>query len=110
MQNEQRTAPTADSTDLEARLRSSAKAFRENTVYDSEGDPLRLIVQADESDEAADALTALKAERDALRAAIAWVNEVHPTNCDGYARVGMTFEEFAAMKAALQQKDRNDEN
>lgn len=59
---------------------------------------------------AADALTALKAERDALRAAIAWVNEVHPTNCDGYARVGMTFEEFAAMKAALQQKDRNDEN
>lgn len=60
--------------------------------------------------EAADALTALKAERDALRAAIAWVNEVHPTNCDGYARVGMTFEEFAAMKAALQQKDRNDEN
>ena len=26
--------------DLKARLRSSAKAFRENTVYDSEGDPL----------------------------------------------------------------------
>lgn len=56
------------------------------------------------------AIEALTTERDALRAAIAWVNEVHPTNCDGYARVGMTFEEFAAMKAALQQKDRNDEN
>ena len=34
-------------------LRSSAKAFRENTVYDSEGDPIRLIVQADEADDAA---------------------------------------------------------
>lgn len=47
--------------DLKARLRSSAKAFRENTVYDSEGDPLRLIVQADECDEAAQAITDLEA-------------------------------------------------
>lgn len=44
---------------LVERLRSSAKAFRENTVYDSEGDPIRLIVQADEDDEAATALESL---------------------------------------------------
>jgi hypothetical protein len=50
---------------LVERLRSSAKAFRENTVYDSEGDPLRLIVQADEFDEAADALEALSREQNA---------------------------------------------
>ncbi len=56
-----------DSTDLETRLRSSAKAFRENTVYDSEGDPLRLIVQADESDEASDTLASYRAEITQLR-------------------------------------------
>jgi hypothetical protein len=44
------------------RLRSSAKAFRENTVYDSVGDPLRLIVQADECDEAAAMLETLLTE------------------------------------------------
>ena len=55
---------TGDEAGLVDRLRSSAKAFRENTVYDSEGDPLRLIVQADEADEAADTITRLIAERD----------------------------------------------
>lgn len=48
--------------DLKARLRSSAKAFRENTVYDSDGDAIRLIVQADESDEAADRIEQLEAQ------------------------------------------------
>ena len=43
------------------RLRTSATAFREHTVYDSEGDPLRLIVQADELDEAADLIERLAA-------------------------------------------------
>jgi hypothetical protein len=45
--------------DLIERLRSSATAFRENTVYDSEGDSVRLIVQADECDEAADRIATL---------------------------------------------------
>lgn len=40
---------------LSVRLRSSAKAFRENTVYTSDGDAVRLGVQADE---AADAIEA----------------------------------------------------
>ena len=38
---------------LEADLRSSGKAFRENTVYGQDGDPLRLTVQADEAERAA---------------------------------------------------------
>jgi hypothetical protein len=47
-------------------LRSSAKAFRENTVYDSEGDPVRLIVQADEADKAAAAIADLRERNEAL--------------------------------------------
>lgn len=62
--------------ELIGRLRSSAKAFRENTVYDSEGDPLRLIVQANECDEAAAALTDLQAQV-AKAEAEAWAKEQH---------------------------------
>ena len=47
--------------DLLTRLRSSAKALRENTVYDSEGDACRLGVQADEFDEASSAIQSLRA-------------------------------------------------
>ena len=59
--------------ELIERLRSSAKAFRENTVYDSEGDPLRLIVQADECDEAAAAGAADNARVDA---ALAFLDDI----------------------------------
>ncbi|ANI79044.1 hypothetical protein [Sphingobium sp. EP60837] len=52
--------------DLIVGLQQSAKAFRENTVYDSEGDPLRLIVQADENDAAADAISRLEREKAVL--------------------------------------------
>lgn len=47
-------------------LRSSAKALRENSVYSSDGDPVRLIVQADEAGKAADAIADLRARNDAL--------------------------------------------
>lgn len=50
--------------DLLARLKSSAKAFRENTVYTDDGDPIRLGVQADEMDEAACEIERLTRERD----------------------------------------------
>jgi hypothetical protein len=43
---------------LVERLRSSAAAFRENCVFTSDGDGVLLTVQADECDEAADALEA----------------------------------------------------
>lgn len=43
------------------RLRESAAAFRDNTVYDSDGDAHRLGVQADEMIEAADRIASLEA-------------------------------------------------
>lgn len=46
-----------DAPNICERLRSSAQAFRENSVFDSEGDEVRLIIQADECDEAADAIS-----------------------------------------------------
>jgi hypothetical protein len=45
---------------LVERLRSSAQAFRDHTLYDSEGDALRLGVQADEMLEAAERILALE--------------------------------------------------
>lgn len=45
-----------DTNALAAEARLDAKAFRENTVYDSEGDPIRLIANADRLDAYADAL------------------------------------------------------
>jgi hypothetical protein len=58
---------TPDIAGLCKGLRSSAAAFREHTVYDSEGDPLRLIAQADEADKAADTLERQAAEIQRLR-------------------------------------------
>ena len=40
-------------------LRLDAKAFRENTVYDSDGDPIRLIANAERMMAGADAIDAL---------------------------------------------------
>lgn len=52
----------------EARL--DAKAFRENTVYDGEGDAIRLIANAERLDQYADALTTLSARVETLEAAL----------------------------------------
>lgn len=46
---------------LIARLKSSAEAFRKYPIYNADGDPVRLTVQADELDEAATALRAAEA-------------------------------------------------
>lgn len=51
----------------EARL--DAKAFRENTVYDSDGNSIRLIANADRLDQYADRIEALEAENARLREA-----------------------------------------
>lgn len=69
------------------RLRSSAKALRENPVYDSEGDGMLLTVQADELDEAARQIETLRAQvaalpnaygvREALARMLAAYRELH---------------------------------
>jgi len=61
---------TPDIAGLCERLRASAAAFREHTVYDSEGDPLRLTVQAAEADEAAETLERQAAEIERLWGAL----------------------------------------
>jgi hypothetical protein len=67
---------TPDIAGLCEGLRSSAAAFREHTVYDSEGDPLRLTVQAAEADEAADTLERQAAEIERLRVALVGCREL----------------------------------
>ena len=57
---------TPEDAALCERLKSSAKAFRAYPVYDSDGDPVRLIVQADESDQAAAAIERLSDSNEGL--------------------------------------------
>lgn len=69
------------------RLRSSAAAFRENSVFDSEGDEVRLTVQARECDEAAAALEAAVEEIERLRELLrdwrnSWLCPVGPFDAD----------------------------
>lgn len=52
--------------DLVERLRSSAQAFRDYPIFTGDGDPVFLKVQADELDEAAQALSTLASERDTM--------------------------------------------
>lgn len=58
----------------EARL--DAKAFRENTVHDSEGDPIRLVANANRLDAYAAALATAEAEAAELRAEVERLREV----------------------------------
>lgn len=56
--------------DLVEEARLDAKAFRENTVYDSGGNPIRLTATADRLDAYATALATAQTEAAELRAAI----------------------------------------
>ena len=65
---------TSRSGDLVKECRLDAKAFRENTVYDSDGDPIRLIANAERLDQYADRIEALTAEVERLRELLdAWL-------------------------------------
>ena len=55
-------------SDLITEARLDAKAFRENTVYDSEGDPIRLTANADRLDRYADRIAELESENARLKA------------------------------------------
>lgn len=58
---------TSRSSNLVKECRLDAKAFRENTVYDSDGDPIRLIANAERLDQYADRIKTLEAENERLR-------------------------------------------
>ena len=72
-------------TDIENEMRLDAKAFRENTVYDGDGDPIRLIANAERMEQAADTIATLRkqlenARSEALEEALV---AVVGTNADG---------------------------
>ena len=58
---------TDEAKALVEECRLDAKAFRENTVYDSDGDPIRLIANADRLDQYADLIETQAREIERLR-------------------------------------------
>lgn len=77
--------------------RLDAKAFRENTVYDSDGDPIRLIANADRLDQYADRIEAFEA---ALRDLVEAVQR-RATDLGGYdGRFGLN-KTMSKARAAL---------
>ena len=67
--------------------RLDAKAFRENTVYDSDGDPIRLIANADRLDQYADLIETQAREIERLREALRWY-EKQANDCRKITREG----------------------
>ena len=61
---------TDEAKALVEECRLDAKAFRENTVYDSDGDPIRLIANADRLDQYADLIETQAREIERLRGAL----------------------------------------
>lgn len=61
---------TDEAKALVEECRLDAKAFRENTVYDSDGDPIRLIANADRLDQYADLIETQAREIERLRIAL----------------------------------------
>lgn len=59
-------------SELVEQLLSSAEAFRNHNVYTSDGEPIRLIVQAEECKKAADRIATLEAENTQLREALGY--------------------------------------
>jgi ABC-type nitrate/sulfonate/bicarbonate transport system substrate-binding protein len=68
------TAPIVERLRAAEELRLDAKAFRENMVYDSDGDPIRLIANAERMERGADTITDLLA---ALKKTTQWMNDPH---------------------------------
>ena len=62
---------TDEAKALVEECRLDAKAFRENTVYDSDGDPIRLIANADRLDQYADLIETQAREIERLRGVLA---------------------------------------
>ena len=81
----------------EARL--DAKAFSKNTVYTGDGDPIRLIANAERLDQYSDTIAALVAEVRRLREGMAGIVEFgqrhtgHGYSCAQLARAALRGEE-----------------
>ena len=68
---------TDEAKALVEECRLDAKAFRENTVYDSDGDPIRLIANADRLDQYADLIETQAREIERLRGLVQYYFEAN---------------------------------
>jgi len=68
--------PAVEDEALAAKLGESAAAFREHPIYTQDGDPVRLAVQADELDQAANRIRELSAEKAEYEDANGILNEM----------------------------------
>ena len=66
---------TDEAKALVEECRLDAKAFRENTVYDSDGDPIRLIANADRLDQYADLIETQAREIERLTTILSAMND-----------------------------------
>ena len=99
---------TSRSGDLVKECRLDAKAFRENTVYDSDGDPIRLIANAERLDQYADRIEALEAENERLRLDVETQEALQVSAYHAGLRAGWNFgvsDDNAGMQAALSDTD-----
>ena len=78
---------TDEAKALVEECRLDAKAFRENTVYDSDGDPIRLIANADRLDQYADLIETQAREIERMREALGWY-EKQANDCRKITREG----------------------
>lgn len=93
---------TSRSGDLVNQARLDAKSFRENTIYTMDGDPIRLIVNADRLDQYADRIEALEAEVEGLRKMLKVTHNLAVAYAVG---TGTLFDEaMAEVRAALGEK------
>lgn len=88
---------TDETKALVEECRLDAKAFRENTVYDSDGDPIRLIANADRLDQYADLIETQAREIERLREAL----EAYAARCTICSGGGSIVEEDSATGALL---------
>ena len=99
---------TSRSDDLVKECRLDAKAFRENTVYDSDGDPIRLIANAERLDQYADRIEALEAEVKRLRLDVEAQEALQVSAYHAGLRAGWNFgvsDDNAGMQAAMANTD-----
>ena len=88
---------TDEAKALVEECRLDAKAFRENTVYDSDGDPIRLIANADRLDQYADLIETQAREIERLRGALGFA--MRTLEAEGFSDDGPTLNRIRAALA-----------
>lgn len=93
---------------LASEARLDAKAFRENTVYDSGGDPIRLIANANRLDQYAYRIEVLEAENAWLREALHTLSKIDNWIAGKPAGAGEVVEYVEEVARAALKDTRND--